>query len=128
MQSFTIQKLVTLIEKGKEMRLKDYEYLNICINVLKTYKTNIFIPESIAKTYIKSTDFIYNNVINGVIKEFCINPTPDQSEFIKYILPSYLSQMYTYKLQEVMKIYDLNFEMEFSYWPEDLNENTITAR
>lgn len=115
-ESFTVRQLALLNDKGDKMSLYEHKYLLECINALKEYATIIVIPEKIAKNYIKQDDFIYDDVMNGVTKQFAITPTHEQYKFIRYILPAYLSNGFSHKIQEVMNMYELDVDMEFSVY------------
>jgi hypothetical protein len=111
---FTIQQLLDISSKNKLMTIKEYDYLNECIDILKTYATNILVPEQIAKEYIEQDAFIRNDVLSGKIKEYCILPTEEQYKFIQYILPSYILHNIN-SITEVIKIYKLDLQMVFTH-------------
>jgi hypothetical protein len=115
-KSFTVRQLTILSDKGDTMTLNEHKYMLKCIDALKEYASIIVIPEKLAKNYIKRDDFIYDDVINGVTKQFAITPTQEQYKFIRYILPSYLSRGFSHKIQEVLNIYELDVDMEFSVY------------
>ena len=111
---FTIQQLIDLSSKNKEMTLNENDYLNECINILKKYATNILVPEQIAKQCIEHDAFIRDDVLNGKIKEYCIVPTEEQYKFIQYILPLYILHNIN-SITEVLKIYNLDLQMVFTH-------------
>jgi hypothetical protein len=111
---FTIQQLIDLSSKKKEMTLSENDYLNECINILKKYATNILVPEQIAKECIEHDAFIRNDVLSGKIKEYCIVPTEEQYKFIQYILPLYIVHNIN-SITEVLKIYKLDLQMVFTH-------------
>jgi hypothetical protein len=106
--------MIDVNNKDNEMTLKESFYLRDCIAILKTYTTNILVPESIAKECIEHDAFIRNDVMNGTIKEFCITPTQDQYMFIQSCLPSFiLHKIDIASFKEVLKIYKLDLQMGF---------------
>ena len=109
---FTIQQMVDLNAKGKEMTLAENEYLQKCINILKIYATNILVREHIAKKCIDEDAFIRNDVLNGKITEYCITPTQEQTNFIQTILPLYILNNMP-SIIKVLGIYKLDLQMEF---------------
>jgi hypothetical protein len=111
---FTIQQLIDISNKNKEMTLKENDYLQECINILKTYATNIIVPEKVAKECIEHDAVIREDVLNGKIKEYCILPTEKQYKFIRYILPLYILHNID-NIKEVIKIYNLNLHMVFCH-------------
>jgi hypothetical protein len=111
---FTIQKLLDLSNKNKEMTLNENNYLYKCLNILKTYASNILVPEQIAKEYIEDDAFIRNDVLNGITKEYVFVPTEEQSKFIRYILPLYIIHNLN-SIKDVLKIYKLDLQMSFAH-------------